>query len=111
MAGQISVVNKRNFDGEGLYIGRPTIFGNPFSHSIATKAEFVVSSRKEAVEKYGEWIREQYGLGGEIKTTIDKLVEFYLDGREITFICWCKPALCHGDILKDFVLELAELVV
>ena len=75
-----------------IYIGRPSIWGNPFSHKEGTLAEFKVSSRKEAIEEY-----EKYLLGSQ--ELMDKLHE--LKGK--TLGCWCKPSSCHGDVLKKHV--------
>lgn len=73
---------KEKFD---VYIGRPGIWGNPFSLDKYT--------RTEAIEKYREWIKTQPDL-------LKKLPE--LKGK--TLGCWCKPKECHGDVL----IELAN---
>ena len=78
-----------------VYIGRPSKWGNPFSHKNGTKAEFVVKSRKEAIDKYKEWILNQSELMASLRD---------LKGK--TLGCWCKPKACHGDIL----MELASLI-
>lgn len=80
---------KESYD---VYIGRPSVWGNPFSHKKGTLAEFKVSSRKEAIEKYEEYLLSR-------KDLMDKLPE--LKGK--TLGCWCKPSSCHGDILKKYV--------
>lgn len=77
-----------------VYIGRPSIWGNPFSHKAGTLAQFQVSSREEAISKYREWLMQQPEL-------LKKVHE--LKGK--TLGCWCKPAACHGDVLA----ELADL--
>ncbi len=74
-----------------VYIGRPSKWGNPYSHKQGTLAEFLVSSRKEAIEKY-----ETYLLGN--KDLMNSLVE--LKGK--TLGCWCHPKACHGDILAKW---------
>ena len=83
---------KNKFD---VYIGRPSIWGNPYSHKEDTLAEFKVSSRAEAIEKY-----EQYLLSR--KDLMDKLPEL----KHKILGCWCKPQKCHGDILKKYHLRL-----
>lgn len=79
-----------------VYIGRPSKWGNPFTHikDKKTKAEYVVSSREEAIEKYREWITE-----GEGKHLLKDLHE--LQGK--TLGCWCKPKPCHGDVLVELI--------
>ena len=77
-----------------IYIGRGqgSIWGNPYSHKEGTLAEFKVSSRKEAIEKYEKYLLSRQDL-------LDKLPE--LKGKVLG--CWCAPSSCHGDVLKKYV--------
>jgi len=75
-----------------IYIGRPSIWGNPFSHKQGTIAKFKVASRKEAIDRYREWILTQPLL-------LKKLPE--LEGKVLG--CWCKPSACHGDVLIELI--------
>ena len=77
-----------------LYIGSPSKWGNPFSVSSNTRAQYKVNSKEEAIEKYREWIT----IGGG-KHLLNDLHE--LKGK--TLGCWCKPSNCHGDILCDLI--------
>jgi len=79
-----------------LYIGRPSKWGNPYSHKKGTLAEFLVESREEAVAKYEAYAREHLW---------DSLGE--LNGHVLG--CWCHPLLCHGDILVKLFIERFEL--
>lgn len=73
-----------------VYIGRPSKWGNPFSHlKDKTRAIYVVKSRQIAIEKYEEWIFQRPELLDAIKAE--------LKGKVLG--CWCKPASCHGDVL------------
>lgn len=93
------VVNKKDLtDAAGtVYIGRPSKWGNPFSHRDGTIAKYKVSSRKEALEKYEKYLLDNRAL-------MDSLHE--LKGK--TLVCWCKPKACHGDILKKYVDKLEK---
>lgn len=80
-----------------IYIGRPSDWGNPYTHhkEKETKAEFIVETRDEAVEKYRDYI-----LHGEGKRLLGRLHE--LEGK--TLGCWCMPnKSCHGDILIELI--------
>lgn len=83
--------NKEHYD---IYIGRPSKWGNPYTHisDKDTLAEFVVSSREEAIEKYRDYILNKPEL-------LEALNE--LEGK--TLGCWCKPKSCHGDILLELL--------
>lgn len=64
-----------------VYIGRPSIWGNPF---VIGKD----GSRDDVIAKYETWL-----LGnGQL---VDQLAA--LAGKDL--VCWCAPARCHGDVL------------
>jgi hypothetical protein len=79
-----------------VYIGRPSKWGNPFTHiqDGKTLAKHLVGSRDEAVEAFREWI-----TNGEGKHLMNDLHEL----KDKVLGCWCKPQNCHGDVLSDLV--------
>jgi hypothetical protein len=77
-----------------VYIGRPSKWGNPFSHKEGTLAKFKFLSRQEAIDAYRKWITE--GGGRHLLEDLHEL-------RGKTLGCWCKPQSCHGDVLADLV--------
>lgn len=79
-----------------VYIGRPSKWGNPFTHikDGKTLAKYIVSNRKEAIASYLKWITK-----GEGKYLLKHLHE--LKGK--TLGCWCKPKECHGDVLVKLI--------
>lgn len=83
------IINLRTKAPYDVYIGRPSPWGNPFSHEFGTLAEYKVRTREEAVEAYEQWILKQPAL-------LARLPE--LKGK--TLGCWCVPALCHGHVLQ-----------
>lgn len=64
-----------------VYIGRPSIWGNPFVIGRD-------GSRAEVIAKYEAWLGKQPKL-------LAKLSE--LRGKVLG--CWCSPEACHGDVL------------
>lgn len=99
---QLSVINeyvnmevvhckKKPYD---VYIGRPSKWGNPFTHikDKKTKAEFIVETREMAIQKYREWILTQPQLLNDLHELKNK-----------TLGCWCKPQSCHGDVLIELI--------
>lgn len=87
------VVNKYK-EKYDVYIGRGSKWGNPYSHLQGTTAEYVVSSREEAISKYKEYLLQNEELLKDIKE---------LDGKVLG--CFCKPKACHGDILIEVLNE------
>ena len=73
--------NKSDYD---VYIGRPSKWGNPFTHinNRKTKAKIICDSRDEAISRYSEWIRN-----GEGKHLLKDLHE--LDNKILG--CHCYP--------------------
>lgn len=80
-----------------VYIGRPSKWGNPFSHRPGTLAEFRVATREEAIDRYREWIVTQPQLMRALPELQNKVLG-----------CWCSPKACHGDVLVDLVTEWLE---
>lgn len=79
------VVNARK-ELYDVFIGRPSMWGNPFVSGCD-------GSRSEVISKYKRWIQTQPHLMGQLHT---------LKGRRLG--CFCKPKMCHGDVL----VELAD---
>lgn len=82
-----TVVHKRY--PHDVYIGRPSKWGNPFSHIKSVSACIYVPTREEAIANYEIWLRYHPELMAAIKTE--------LKGKVLG--CWCKPLPCHGDVL------------
>lgn len=84
-----------------VYIGRkrgePMHFGNPFSHRSGTLAMLKVASREGAVQAFEAWL-----LGSEHQEVEPARRQWVLDHigelRDKVLVCFCHPALCHGDI-------------
>lgn len=83
------VLNKYKLDGKsGVYIGRPSKWGNPFTIGKD-------GTREEVVEKYRHHIENNQQL------KCDVIRE--LKGKNL--ICFCSPKLCHGHILLRIANE------
>lgn len=84
-------IKKEPYD---VYIGRPSKWGNPYSHKQGTLAKFKVDSVDQAVEMFEKYITE-----GEGVHLLKDLHE--LKGKVLG--CWCKPGKCHGDVLLKLI--------
>jgi len=78
-----------------VYIGRPSPWGNPFSHKAGTLAEHRAATREEAVSKYEAWLLAQPALVERAKREL----------RGKVLACWCSPLACHGDVLARLANE------
>ena len=82
------VVNLRK-EKYDVYIGRGSMFGNPFR---ITKNH----TRQIVIDLYREWFYNQL-KDPEFKEAVGKL-------REVdTLGCYCKPEACHGDIIIEYL--------
>lgn len=76
-----------------VYVGRPTIFGNPFP--------VVNNDNYRARTLFSNWLHGQPGTGGGGLRRISLLHRLpEIQGKDLA--CWCpldKP--CHADVLLD----------
>ena len=94
------VKNKKYFVGHGIYIGRPSVYGNPFSHRGATLAEVQVETRHEAVMRFASWLVT--GTDKQLKRKPELIHAAIQSGKldsRLPLICWCAPEACHGHVL------------
>lgn len=69
---------------DAVYIGRGSIYGNPY---VIGKH----GTRAEVIDKYREHLEEYL----DDPTTQEALLA--LDGKDL--VCFCAPLPCHGDVL------------
>ena len=80
-----------------VFIGRPSKWGNPFTHKLGRRqgyAQFMVETREEAVAKYEEWIRSNEYPRSALEELRGKVLG-----------CYCAPLPCHGDVLLKLLRE------
>lgn len=91
---------------EGLYIGRGSIFGNPYKIADTT-------SREHAIDLYRLYLTEAmtapwYPAQCKLRDGINGLVTRVRRGEMIVLVCHCEPADCHGDVIIETVRRLAS---
>lgn len=87
-------------DRYDVYVGRPSKWGNPFSHLPESAAGFKVSSRQEAIDRYREWVVNQPDLMADLPSLAGKVLG-----------CWCHPRPCHAEVLAEMADELTARTV
>lgn len=90
--GLTSVVHISKFQYD-VYIGRPSIWGNPFEIGKD-------GTRSEVIEKYKEYILGNQELLDLLPSLSDKILG-----------CFCSPKRCHGDIIADLVNKLEYIAL
>ena len=81
------VENKRTYDGPGIYVGRPSQWGNPFP---------VGADRASAIRQFRQFALSRLDAN---PGWLDSLAE-----AEV-LVCWCAPLSCHADVLVEFVTQ------
>ena len=76
-----------------IYIGRPSKWGNPFTHikDRDTLAQFVVP-KDEVIPRYEEYFMSNEQLKHDAKVEL----------KGMDLLCFCSPNRCHGDILLRY---------
>lgn len=78
-------------DSYDVYIGRPSIFGNPYklSHTM---------DRYKAIELFRVYFLDRVNHDPQFYLELKKL-----KGKKLG--CYCKPLACHGDIIAKYIDE------
>lgn len=83
-----SIIQRRQYIGalSYIYIGRGTIFGNPF---YIIKGQ---CTREQVIAKFREYAPRNVELMRRLPELRDRVLG-----------CSCKPLPCHGDVLVEFL--------
>jgi hypothetical protein len=90
MSQKTVVVNCRKDDYD-VFIGRPSIWGNPFKEDLH-------GTRKEVIEMYRQYLLDHPYLLALAKEQLTGMI----------LGCYCKPKPCHGDVLVELLNEDRE---
>ncbi len=85
MITQVVHCKRESYD---IYIGRPSIWGNPFTIGPDGTREDVIQKHKQKILSNPKMVaRIKRELGGKVLG------------------CWCKPKPCHGDTYVEIANE------
>lgn len=82
------IVNINDSEDWDVYIGRPSIFGNPYKVGKY--------SREEAISRFDAYFTMRVLTDEDFRATV-------LDLKGKRLACFCKPLPCHGDIIKEYL--------
>jgi hypothetical protein len=74
-----------------IYIGRGSIYGNPYLIGRD-------GSREDVIRKYKTYFYDKLARNSQFKQAVD-----WLKGREVTLGCYCSPLPCHGDVILEYL--------
>ena len=108
----IKIVNRSDYVGLAVYVGRPSPLANPYSHVPSRYAKWRVATRDEAVDKYREWLLEMLTMENDTSRAFRELVQVYRDFGALVLSCWCAPKKCHAEVIAELIRqEVGEVVV
>jgi hypothetical protein len=95
---EITVGNRKRGD-VGVYVGRPSILGNPYTLS---------KGRFSAIAQYREWLREKITTRDLVVCgALERLRQRAIRDKKLALVCWCAPLACHAEVIAD---ELAKVL-
>jgi len=77
-----------------VYIGRPSVFGNPFSIGKD-------GTRREVIAKFRKYFFKRIMTDENFYHAVNEL-------KDKTLGCFCKPEECHGDIIVAYLEEILK---
>lgn len=94
----ITVINKHHGDQGGEYIGRGSPLGNPYPIEGANTRDIVI-------EKYRVWLNQKIeACDPVVCNELNRLVDIAHTTGTLKLKCFCAPAACHGDVIKETIL-------
>lgn len=88
--------------GQVVYIGRGTVYGNPYR--ITKKA-----NREAVVLRYRSYLwKHMHSAKSHLRAEVLRLADRFKAGESLYLCCHCAPARCHGDILAKAIQYFAE---
>jgi len=103
----IRVVNRHNYNGKGIYVGRPSVLGNPWSHRPETPIEYRTSTRREAIDNFEDYL-DNLAEESEAIIKILELVSLYKQQGELVLICSCAPQDCHAYVIAKKIRKIID---
>lgn len=93
----ITVAN-RHHGVKGIYVGRPSILGNPY---ILTNE----SDRAKVLEQHNAYLEaEMQNTDGAVYKEVHRLADLLYE-QDITLVCSCSPKACHADNIAREIMK------
>ena len=86
---QTKIINIKSDEKYDVYIGRPSLFGNPFEIGKD-------GNRETVIKLYRFYFYNRLEHDTYFKSEVLKL-----KGKILA--CYCKPLACHGDIIAEYL--------
>lgn len=99
----------RKWDKGAVFVGRGSLFGNPFNPSDGKDlSKLSDKGRDEVCDKYEEFFPVELKRNPEFRSAVIYLVKKALSDGELVLGCFCSPKRCHAETIKDYVELILE---
>lgn len=114
---KIIVINKRAKHQEQyvkentVYVGRPHVLGNPYTHLDKPTLGVKVATREEAIQKFQDWLHDKLcDLNTQECKEIIRMHQHALTNT-LYLECWCKDEIrpskadkpCHAEVIRNYI--------
>lgn len=83
-----------------INIMRPHVLGNPFPIIKGT------TERDEVISQYDMWLEDQMKSGNApVLDAMETIATLAQQDTGVMLMCCCKPANCHGDVIKRYIVN------
>lgn len=101
----INIINIRSRDkaqGAYVYCGRGSALGNPYVMQGSSQAE-----RDRVCEEYRKYFNRKVRIekDGKMLEQLRTIWKLARSNTQVSLGCYCAPARCHCETIRDFVLE------
>ena len=90
-------INNRKTDSFGIYVGRPSILGNPYSIGKD-------GSRAEVIQLYRIWLWDELKKHSRVYRELIRLLNIYRSKGALSLLCYCAPLPCHAEVIRSCIL-------
>jgi len=107
-ADRITVTNRRyapvhSGNHVRIHVGRPSPLGNPYRIGLD-------GNRATVINRYRTWLARAAVNDPAVRAELTRIIHFVFEGMPVDLECWCAPAACHADVIRELVLlRLEEL--
>ena len=90
------IVGSKYRGDKGVYCGRPTALGNPYSISANM-------TRDQACDAYEAHFNKVKDGDPVIRALLTALMRVHRDKGTVTLLCYCAPKRCHCDTIARYL--------
>lgn len=105
------VHQKRSNNPNTIYVGRPTVLGNPFSH-LNLKHTIKCETVEESVQRYKVWLVDRINTSAAVCDALNQIINVGREHGTVHLACWCRDEtkpypsdhVCHADVIRNAIM-------